>query len=60
MSTIELLVVLLLVPVGLVLVAGLIYVAHRHAALGMPLTVGLTGVGVLAAVMFGIVQAGGR
>ncbi|MGW3148907.1 hypothetical protein ACWDG1_30380 [Streptomyces sp. NPDC001177] len=54
-----LLVVLLLVLVGLVLVGGLVYVAYRRPPLAMPLTVGLTGAGVLAAIVFGIVQPEG-
>ncbi|MCF3137302.1 hypothetical protein [Streptomyces olivochromogenes] len=60
MSALALLVVLLLVLVGLIVVGGLVYVAYRRPALGMPLTVGLAAAGVLAAVVFGIVQSAGR
>ncbi|MGW7410300.1 hypothetical protein ACWGI9_42665 [Streptomyces sp. NPDC054833] len=60
MSALALLVVLLLVLVGLVLVVGLGYVVHRRPALAAPLTVALAGAGVLAAVVFAIVQSAGQ
>ncbi|MFF4401543.1 hypothetical protein [Streptomyces sp. NPDC001480] len=51
---------LLLILVGLVLVVASGHVVHRRPALAVPLTVAWTAAGVLAAVVFGIVQAGGR
>ncbi|GGJ70568.1 hypothetical protein [Streptomyces brasiliensis] len=51
MSTLTRLVILLLVLVGGILFGGLAYLAYRHPTWGQPLIVGLTGVGVLAAVV---------
>lgn len=51
MSTLAQLTVLLLVLVGLLIAGGLAYVVHRHPSLAQPLTVGLTGLAVLGAVV---------
>ncbi|WP_445524508.1 hypothetical protein [Streptomyces cyslabdanicus] len=56
MSTLVQLVALLLVLVTTIVFGGLTYLVHRHPAWGKPLTVGLTGVGVLATVMAAIVS----
>ncbi|MFC7015526.1 hypothetical protein ACFQMH_28255 [Streptomyces viridiviolaceus] len=60
MSTLALLVVLLLVLVGLLFLGALGYLAHRRPALARPLTVVLTGAGVLVALVVGVAQAGPR
>ncbi|WP_328842951.1 hypothetical protein [Streptomyces sp. NBC_00258] len=51
MSTLALLIVLLLVLVGLLTAGGLAYVVHRHPALAQPLTVGLSGLALLGALV---------
>ncbi|MGX1560980.1 hypothetical protein [Streptomyces sp. NPDC055506] len=55
MSTLALLVVLLLVMVALLTAAGLAYAVHRHPALAQPLTVGLSGLGLLGALVAAII-----
>ncbi|MFC7014499.1 hypothetical protein ACFQMH_22820 [Streptomyces viridiviolaceus] len=60
MSTLALLVVLLLLLVGLLFLGALGYLVHRHPALARPLTVVLTGAGVLVALVVGVAQAGPR
>ena len=60
MSTLALLVVLLLVLVGLLLLGALAYAVYRLPRLTQPLTVALTGAGVLAAVVAVVVTAGAR
>ncbi|MEU9157778.1 hypothetical protein AB0D59_46440 [Streptomyces sp. NPDC048417] len=51
MSPLAQLVVLLLVLVGTLLFAGLVYLVHRYPVLRDPLLVGLTGVAGLAALI---------
>ncbi|MDX3490989.1 MULTISPECIES: hypothetical protein [Streptomyces] len=51
MSSLALLVAVLLVLVVLMFAAGLAYVAHRHPAWVAPLTLGLLGAGLVAAVI---------
>lgn len=55
MSSLALLVAVLLVLVVLMFVAGLVYLAHRHPAWVAPLTLGLLGAGLVAAVVVPIV-----
>ncbi|MEV3898349.1 hypothetical protein [Streptomyces anulatus] len=55
MSSLALLVAVLLVLVVLMFAAGLAYVAHRHPAWVAPLTLGLLGAGLVAAVVVPIV-----
>ncbi|MCX4564646.1 hypothetical protein OHA02_52160 [Streptomyces phaeochromogenes] len=54
MSTLVLLTILLLVLVGLLTAGGLAYLVHRHPALTQPLTVGLSGLALLGAVVAAI------
>ncbi|MER6736574.1 hypothetical protein [Streptomyces puniciscabiei] len=56
MSPLVLLVALLLFLVTTIVFGGLTYLVHRHPAWGKPLTVGLTGVGVLVTVVAAIVS----
>ncbi|MFJ3513173.1 hypothetical protein [Streptomyces luteogriseus] len=56
MSPLVQLVALQLVLVTLIVFGGLAYLVHRHPAWGKPLTVGLTGVGVVATVVAAIVS----
>ncbi|MEU2929514.1 hypothetical protein ABZ636_31350 [Streptomyces sp. NPDC007251] len=55
MSTLALLVVLLLVLVGLLFIGALAYAVHRRPRLTQPLTVALTGAGVLVAMVTAVV-----
>ncbi|MFH9568246.1 hypothetical protein [Streptomyces globisporus] len=55
MSSLVLLVAVLLVLVVVMFVAGLVYLAHRHPAWVAPLTLGLLGAGLVAAVVVPIV-----
>jgi hypothetical protein len=54
MSTLALLTVLLLVLVSLLTAGGLAYLVHRHPALTQPLTIGLSGLALLAAMVTAI------
>ncbi|MFG3398763.1 hypothetical protein [Streptomyces parvus] len=55
MSTLALLVALLLVLVTTMLVAGLVYIAHRHPAWTAPLTLGLLGAALVTSVLVPVV-----
>ncbi|MFF3531500.1 hypothetical protein ACFYX5_33020 [Streptomyces rubiginosohelvolus] len=51
MSSLALLVAVLLVLVVIMFVGGLAYIAYRHPAWVAPLTLGLLGVGLVAAIV---------
>ncbi|MEV7114395.1 hypothetical protein [Streptomyces anulatus] len=51
MSSLALLTAVLLVLVVVMFVGGLVYLAHRHPAWAVPLTVGLVGATLLATVV---------
>ncbi|UZI26649.1 hypothetical protein [Streptomyces sp. VB1] len=55
MSSLALVVAVLLVLVVLMFAAGLAYVAHRHPAWAPPLTLGLLGAGLVAAIVVPVV-----
>ncbi|WP_186319384.1 hypothetical protein [Streptomyces sp. SAJ15] len=58
MTTLTLLVILLLVLVGGIVFGSLVYLAHRHPDWTQPLIVGLTGMGLLIALVTAIVARG--
>ncbi|KAF3469975.1 hypothetical protein [Streptomyces sp. Tu 3180] len=58
MSTLARIVVLLLVLVTLVIASGLAVVGYAYPALVQPLTLALTGAGVLVALVVGVIAAG--
>ncbi|MER6039054.1 hypothetical protein ABT133_35005 [Streptomyces sp. NPDC001835] len=60
MSTLALLVGLLLILVGLLLLGSLAYAVYRLPRLTQPLTVALTGAGVLIALVTAVVTVGAR